>query len=386
MNWRGILGSLGALVLLCGPLAAQTSNFAIIQTSAQAPAPQANVLPAPTPLNGSPSAAPSVDHAPLPVQIVDDAPLPPPRTPPMFGDFLGPVGQVGILNGQVQVFPTGIPGDVRSQTRLISGNTIRVLAPITSAASFKIAENESPMPQDRVFFAYNFYDNLQHSVTGFQVATPNMDLHRETIGFEKTFFGGDASFGVRLPFQQIASEDGIGDSDVGDLSLIFKYALFNDRATGNVLSTGMVVTIPTGGQTTIEGESPIGAVLFQPFLGFVVNADVLYVQGFSSLAVPTDARLPTLWFNSIAAGWWAYRNPAADCLTALVPTVELHVNTPLSHRGITTEPIGFPDTVDVTAGCHFQFHQATLGVAVGAPMTGPKPYDIEVLANFNWNF
>jgi hypothetical protein len=383
MNWRGILGGLGALALLCGPLAAQTSNFAIIQTGAQAPAPQANLLPAPTPLNGSPADVPTVEHATPVAPTVDDAPLPPSRTPVMFGDL---VGQIGILNGQVQVFPTGIPSSLRSQTQLISGNTIRVLAPITSAASFKIAENESPLPQDRVFFAYNFYDNLQHSVTGFLSQTPTMNLHRETIGFEKTFFGGDASFGMRVPFQEIASESGLDDSDVGDLSLIFKYALINDRATGSVLSTGMVVTVPTGGQTTIEGESPIGAVLFQPFLGFVVNTDIAYVQGFSSLAVPTDARLATLWFNSIAAGWWAYRNPTADCLTGLAPTIELHVNTPLSHRGITNEPIGFPDTMDVTAGCHFQFGRADFGVAIGAPMTGPKPYDLEVLCNFNWNF
>jgi hypothetical protein len=69
-----------------------------------------------------------------------------------------------------------------------------------------------------------------------------------------------------------------------------------------------------------------------------------------------------------------------------VPVVELHLNTPLNHRGWASEPLGFPDALDVTAGCHFMFRRAVVGVALGTPLTGPKPYEFEVLANVNFRF
>jgi hypothetical protein len=395
---HGILGGLGGLALLCCALAAPASDFAVAQTAwrtqpASQPAAQPETLPAPTPLPGAGTpvsdAAPTVPY-PLPV---DGGAAPggccgdggPDGgfvwTPMMFGDL------IGIFGGQVLTFPNGIPSAISSQTQVVSGNTIRVLAPVQNAASFKIAENESARPLDRFFFAYNYYNSLQRSITGFNDQAPHTDLHRETLGFEKTFLNGDASFGVRLPIQQLVSAPGIGDADLGDISVILKYAFINDRPSGNVLSTGLVTTLPTGGMTTLTGESPIGPVIFQPYLGYIYNWEAVYVQGFSAVAVPTDFRVPTLWFNDVSAGWWAYRNPAADCLTAVIPVAELHVNTPLTHRGSTTGgPIGFPDTFNVTGGCYFQFHKAMLGIAVGTPLSGPKPYDLEVLANFNMRF
>jgi hypothetical protein len=69
-----------------------------------------------------------------------------------------------------------------------------------------------------------------------------------------------------------------------------------------------------------------------------------------------------------------------------VPVVELHVNTPLNHRGLDGFPIGFSDTVDVTGGLHVMMKNAKLGMAVCTPMTGPKPYDLEAAASlqFQW--
>jgi hypothetical protein len=76
-----------------------------------------------------------------------------------------------------------------------------------------------------------------------------------------------------------------------------------------VLSTGLVVTTPTAPALEVPGESDINPVVFQPFLGFISNPSRdWFFQGFSSIAVPTDARDVTLLFNSLGAGYWLYRN------------------------------------------------------------------------------
>ena len=67
-----------------------------------------------------------------------------------------------------------------------------------SYSAFKVAENESPLPMDRLFVTYNFYGR----VLGTQ------DIHRETVGVEKTIFGDRASLGLRLPFFQIDRDGG----------------------------------------------------------------------------------------------------------------------------------------------------------------------------------
>ena len=72
--------------------------------------------------------------------------------------------------------------------------------------------------------------------------------------------------------------------------------------------------------------------------------------------------------------------------TAIVPDAELHLSTPLNHRGLGSTPIGFPDILDFTGGFYFFFRRAVLGVAAGAPLTGPKPYDFEVNTNLNFRF
>ena len=45
--------------------------------------------------------------------------------------------------------------------------------------------------------------------------------------------------------QQIGNADGFGYDHLGDLTIVTKYALINDRETGNVLSGGLAITAPT---------------------------------------------------------------------------------------------------------------------------------------------
>jgi hypothetical protein len=266
----------------------------------------------------------------------------------------------------------------------VRGATGTARVPISSRATFKLADFESPRPMDRVFFNYNFYDNMH--VTGVSSTTPgfsvpNFDIHVETIGFEKTFLDGDASIGLRVPIIQTQGFDP-GINDIGDLSVIFKYALINDCDTHNVLSTGLAVTAPTGkGFETISGD--IHPTVLQPFLGYIDNInDNFYSYGFSSVVVPTDSRDVVLLFNDFAFGYRLYESKAScgGFLTSITPVFETHVTTPLNHRNADAL-ISVPDLVVLVPGVQVGIcHASTFNFGVGTPVTGPKPYDFEVIA------
>jgi hypothetical protein len=251
-----------------------------------------------------------------------------------------------------------------------------------AAYSAKIADNSSPRPLDRVYAGYNYYNNI-----GGQGISANV----ETIGFEKTFLDGNASFGMRLPFMQLTGA-GNNLSSVGDLTISVKYAFINDPTTGNVLSGGLAITFPTGPCITTTGGSSINPTFFQPFAGYLVNSGDAFVHGFSSIIVPTDSRDVTLWFNDIGVGYWLYRDDTQSRLVrAIVPTFEVHINTPLTHRypGAATDPnsVIFADDVNLTMGATFFLRgNSSLGAAFAMPVTGPRPYTGEAIVQFNYRY
>jgi hypothetical protein len=333
-----------------------------------------------TPAPTEPGAAPT-----LPTDAFASAPeagtAAAPDVPGVMGD------QIGIFGNRVIRLPANVTGPAIQKLfpgfRVVSGNTALIVAPQPVRTAFKITENESAKPVDRVFFNYNYYSNVDRLLG----TAGQANFQRELVGFEKTFLGGDASFGMRLPFRQLNGDDGVEDRHLDDLSLIFKYALVNDHTTGNVLSTGLVVTLPTGDALKIDGQSDINSTVFSPFVGFIYHFGDFFAQGFSSVAVPTDARDVTLWFNSLQLGYRLYRCDSPDrWLTSVTPVAEFHVNTPLNHRGLDEVPIGFSDSLNFTGGCYFGFRRAVLGIAVGTPMTGPRPYDYEVFSSLNFRF
>jgi hypothetical protein len=266
-----------------------------------------------------------------------------------------------------------------------SGSTRVIQVPISARGAFKITENESPRPQDRVFFNYNYFNNV-HALGGGE-AVPGFDLHRETVGFEKTFFEGNASFGVRLPiFVKDGSGGGVAADGIGDLSFVMKYAFINDNQSGNVLSGGLVVTAPTGRDQLASVGADIHPTLLQPYVGFIYNMDRFYAQGFSSLIVPTDSRDTTFWANDLGVGYRCFQASDDRCITSLTPTLEAHLNTPLDNRS-SSGTIFFPDQMVITGGVHLGIcNRAFLTLGAAVPVTGPKPFDIEGVAQFNFTF
>ena len=278
--------------------------------------------------------------------------------------------------------PTMIGDQGPLVVRSPGGATRSAVIPLLAHGAFKVAENESPCPVDRVYINYNYFSGVGE-YDGFS----NVDLHRETLGFEKTFLDRNASIGLRLPFIESSGSDSVG-SGFGDLDIILKYALINDSATGNVLSGGLVITAPTGkSDFFIIDNEQIHDTLIQPWVGYIYNLDDWYLHGFTSLAVATDSRDVTLLFNDVGLGYWVYRTQQDQLITAVAPTFEAHVTTPLDHRHSATDLIVIPDYVALTVGCHIDLHRrSTLTVGVCLPVTGPLPYDAEGIVQLNFRF
>ncbi len=306
--------------------------------------------------------------------------------PAMFGDLgAAACGQVTVrtvstvTTTRTIIGSFGQPVTITTTSQVVNFSTMCV--PILGAGSFKISDNESPRPTDRVFLTYNYFDRVT-------VGDGNVGLNREVLGFEKTFLDGDASFELRLPFLQAtggSSFTGFTDTQVADLTLISKFALINNRDNGNVLSTGLALTVPTADHSVVLADgSALHSLLFQPYGGWILNAGDFYAHAFHSIVVPTDSRDITEFNNDIAVGYWLFRGPGL--LRGIVPTIEGHVYTPLSHRN-DTDLVHASNIVTLTGGVNFVFPgNSTLGIAVATPVTGPRPDNVEALVSFNLRF
>lgn len=286
-------------------------------------------------------------------------------------------------------FPNrGIP-TIPPQTFVVNQLQFQTIVsqPIVTSGAFKISDNESPRPVDRFFASYNYFDNASLPTGPYR---RTFDLHRETFGFEKTFLGGDASVGVRL--NVIQADGSYSDDDFGDTTIVTKYALVNSAETGNVLSCGLAVTAPTGPRTILPTGQTFRTTLLQPWSGFIYNLNCKwYTHGFSSLIVPTDDRDVMLAASDMGIGWRMYQAPCCsdNFLSSVTPTLEGHYTAALNHQGL--DPLrafSFPESVFVlTSGIHWGLGcNGLLTTGLAVPLTGPKPFDLEALAQLNWRF
>jgi hypothetical protein len=271
---------------------------------------------------------------------------------------------------------------------------------IPSIRNFKVSDNQSPRPQDRIYFGFSFYDDVNAAINQrFGAPVSNMRIYRETFGFEKTFWDQNASIGLRLPLDTLTANSpirGLGGSStaLGDLAVIFKYAFWQNRDTGSLFSGGLLVSAPTGPHN-FAGANNINSLhnaALQPWVGGIYNVtNDLYFHGFSSIDVPTSSQDVTMFYNDIGLGYYLYRaeQPAERCLTAVIPTFETHVNTPLSHRDPFNlrDIAGTPDVVDLTFGATFvAWQRSLLSIAYVNPVTGPRPFSGELLIQLNIRF
>jgi hypothetical protein len=355
-----------------------------------APVPPDALPPAPVPFEPVKPPAPVPEPAqsdevppPHPDGPEEEPPVPHGRfIPEMFGDQ-APVNALLTLRLGLADRPPLVPGGAPRPGLIL----------VPSARSFKIADDDSPQPQNRSYFSFNYFYNLDGAVNQFAGAgIQHTRIHREIWGWEWADAAGDASFGLRLPLNTynaantVPGLDGTS-TDIGDLSCIFKYVVWRDEAEGHLVSAGLAVTPPTGpgsfaGSNNIKGFHNTS---LQPFCGSVWNLGPAYVQHFTAVDAPTDLNDVVLLSNDVGAGYFLHQKPGGGSITAVVPAVELHVTTPLNHRGILalTDKAGTPDMVDLTGGVNFEYcDQSTLAVGFAVPLTGPRMFDFEILAQF----
>lgn len=242
------------------------------------------------------------------------------------------------------------------------------------AGALKVSENMTVRPQTRAYFGYNYFNNVGGVA----------NVHRQMPGFEYAFLDGNASFGMTLPiFETEQVGNPLNINGFGNLNMFGKYALYNNLETGDIITGGMQLTAPTGRGLLLPNGSKLYSVIFQPFAGYFFNVtDNLFVQGFSSIAVPTDADDFTVLFNDLAVGYWAYRNGN----NGIVPTLEGHVTTPLTNRGLNNSVIGLQDIFVLTGGVHVVLDRIIVTFGAATPLTGPQPWDVEAIGQVNWRF
>jgi len=290
---------------------------------------------------------------------------------------------------------------------------------------FKIAEDESPIPTDRVIFDYNHFQNPLVDING---TTRNLD--RFTFGLEKTFGDGLWSLEFRVPFatDYNSTQSTVGGplsaTEFGDMALVARRALISREHF--VLAAGLGMVFPTGPDWKITDATGTvvnvwnEAVHLDPFVGAAwCPGDRLFFLFFAQLDFDThgdtvlarsmggtldkvdvfhEQNLVMLDFNM---GYWLYRNPCACRLTGIAPIVEVHYTSTLQDMDSVTVAYPYPypftigpptgttgrrDILDLTAGIHFQIGScSTFRVAAVVPLTTGenREFDCEVLAQFN---
>jgi hypothetical protein len=289
--------------------------------------------------------------------------------------------------------PPGVPRPGNNPFTL-AGRSVAAIVP--AVRGFKIADNQYPRPVDRVWVSFNYYDGVNSGLNS-ELGAPikNMQVYNEIFGFEKTFLDQQASIGFRIPVNTLTLTSGFPGlsgthTSTGNFSSFFKYVLWQDNQ-GNLISAGVDMSFPTGPTTFAGYPSTLGikSFEFQPFLGYIYQRDQYYVQGFSSIAVPTDRNLATMYYFDIALGYFVYRsqNPRA-LISAIVPVFETHLNIPLNWAGFQPRFIGStPDVVDLTWGLNLGLaSRAVLSAAYIHPVTGPTPFSGEMALMLNVPF
>jgi hypothetical protein len=282
---------------------------------------------------------------------------------------------IGVLPGKGQVFDPSLADFVARVPQVVRG-------------AFKVTENDTPRPTTRAYFTYNFYDQVSRSIGGFEV--PRIVLHQQVFGYEQAFADRQFSVGIRLPYNQLTSPRFVNETSLGDITLTSKAVLLENPRTGNLISAGMLLTVPTGSlpfPSSITGTN-IRGVLFQPYLGYIFTGlnGRAFAQGFSSVIIPSEDNDVTFMSNSVNVGYRLFEFETGR-LAAIVPVAECHVNTPFDNRGRRSEPVGFVDSVTCLGGTHFLFRSgASIGFAVGTPITGPRPFSLQATLQAGFQF
>ncbi|WP_010582508.1 hypothetical protein [Schlesneria paludicola] len=338
-------------------------------------------------------------------------------------------GQESVLINPPTIVVPPNPGQYQVYD-VVRQSTIGGLDPALTTGRTKLAEGSSPIPRDRVFFNYSYFDNAQ-------IAANGVNVSRYTPGFEKTFFNQRASVEVRIPFastltSNVDTTTGVAnptDLQFGNMTIYAKALLFQSRTFA--YSTGMGMSLPTANNVNAYSGSiqtlhiSNDAVHLLPFVGGVYTPnDRFYSQGLLQFDFDTNGNRvysntsldgstssgalgrigsfqdASFLYASLSAGYWAYRTqtPGPTGLTGFSPLAELHYNRSLQSGDVIRDNNGFAiygqsfsniEVLNAVIGANMIFGRnkiLTVGYTTPLGMGVDRQFAGEVRAMFNWYF
>ncbi len=323
------------------------------------------------------------------------------ETPEFMGDFLGPEA----VNYFIDDYSTAV---ARSPVAL----------PGARLGRQKLIENNSPIPQDRVFMNYSRFSNVPLTPDG-------IEIDRFTPGFEKTFLQGLASVELRTPFGTSSSTEtrlgqapDDGDGQFGNLFVGVKAILLGRNDW--VVTGGMSVVAPTAESSTLsDGQQVIaridnGSVHLMPFLGgairhnsrhfsqWMVQVDIdatgndVFGQDQTGTTLVRTGTLQqqNLIYVDLNHGIWLMRAPSTQRygLTGVAWLNELHINRSLNagdQVGQFSASVGSFENINVLTGFTAELNRASrLGVGYALPLGNgsDNPFSNELRLTFNRYF
>jgi hypothetical protein len=265
----------------------------------------------------------------------------------------------------------------------------------------KVAEDNNPLPRDRVIFDYDHFSGVP--LTG---ASWNVD--RFAFGIEKTFFDQRFSIELRLPFASTLNSDFVSgaessNTELGDLRIALKALLYRCEAFN--LAAGLGIHVPTADDIRVvlpdgtplahfSNESviltPYVAALFTPgerffaqtWLSFDFDTNGSPVEVNSTLTgLQSVGRLSdtTSMLVDAQVGYWLYiASDPCSLVQRLAPFIELHYLTSLENPEVLQQggivvgdTGGHREELNLSAGFVAELgHRVQLSVGAAVPLLG----------------
>ena len=364
--------------------------------------------------------------------------------PNMIGDLFG-MNQPGLIG--VFDFDPVLFEEFGGEYFIPGGNL--GAAPGAAIGRQKFSENGNPIPHDRFWVDYSYFDNAR-------LFPGNVDVHRGVVGFEKTFMSGFSSLEVRVPFAETLSSGLIGDfftslperaTALGNLTLFGKALLtVSDRYA---FAVGLGLTIPTAGDVTISDpaqagffntlflfvdplRAPVSGELvtvknqsfhllpyiggtFTPFDRIFINWNMqldVDINGneaniYGPLTESRDVREvydANYFFLDVSLGYWIFRRPDygqygnAHLIDGMAALFEVHHNVTIMTPGVVEGDFGptsfyFTTPLDDVSVTNLTFglttligKHSTLTTALISPVDGNEQFDREFRLIYDFRF
>jgi hypothetical protein len=271
--------------------------------------------------------------------------------PNMLGDFIG-----GFYFGPAP--PPNI--DPRAVARMLP--------------RFKVADNNSPLPRTRIEYSHNYFNDAFDT---------NGNVYRHFFGGEVALLDGRASLAVRASVNSFRDFDFLADTtEFGYLVTTLKGLLVASEAYA--WSGGLAMGWPTSELPGILEEDNF---ILSPWTGaiYAPPAAFWFAHGFFQVDVPTEEMDQVVLQSDVGLGVYLFDYRPDRLVRQVLPTIEMHVYSPLGAAGGAYRGMGYDDVANMTLGTTALLgERLTLALAASFPITDQKDYDYELQFHLNW--